>query len=330
MRRSRLRIGLGPGLAELASGTGHGTVWAHVLSELRRLDGVKLVSGARADVWLASGHAEPPEGRPLVVQVHEAGWRDPALRALLHPEFAAQIDAATAAALAAAVDVITPSWASRSQVIEAYGIPGEHIHVVHHGVDRRVFKPGRHPRAPVGAPYLLCVAALHPRKNLAAVRRAAIDLAAAGHPHLLVIVGNPAPDRCAEEFERETTAELAGHPGRIVVLRELPSDELAALMGNAQLLCLPSLFEGFGLPVLEAMACGTPVVVSDRGALPEVVGEAGIIVPPDAAAVSEAVRRVVADAGVAARLRVAALARAAGFSWTKTAAGWLDVLRAAA
>jgi glycosyltransferase involved in cell wall biosynthesis len=77
------------------------------------------------------------------------------------------------------------------------------------------------------------------------------------------------------------------------------------------------------------MACGAPVIVSDRGALPEVVGEAGLVVSPDADAVSAAVRRVVTDVGLAARMRRASAARAAQFSWDRTAAGWLQALRRA-
>jgi glycosyltransferase involved in cell wall biosynthesis len=82
--------------------------------------------------------------------------------------------------------------------------------------------------------------------------------------------------------------------------------------------------------VIEAMACGTPVVVSDRGALPEVVGDAGLVVPPDPAAVSEAVHRVVTDRSLADRLRRASTERAATFTWQRTAAGWADVLRSVA
>jgi glycosyltransferase involved in cell wall biosynthesis len=101
-------------------------------------------------------------------------------------------------------------------------------------------------------------------------------------------------------------------------------------MAGTDVFCLPSLFEGFGLPALESMACGAPVVVSDRGALPEVVDDAGLVVSPDPVAVSSAVRRVLTDEGLAERLRAAALARASQFSWRRTATGWLEVLKSAA
>ena len=114
------------------------------------------------------------------------------------------------------------------------------------------------------------------------------------------------------------------------LLQRLPASDVAALMASADAFCLPSLFEGFGLPALEAMACGAPVVVSNRGALPEVVADGGLVVDPDPEAVSDAILRVVGDRDLANRLRAAGVARAAPFSWTRTAAGWLDVLRSTA
>ena len=96
-------------------------------------------------------------------------------------------------------------------------------------------------------------------------------------------------------------------------------------MAGAAAFCLPSLYEGFGLTALEAMACGAPVVVSDRGSLPEVVGDAGIVTAPTAAAIAEALRRVLSEPELAARLSAAGPARAAEFTWARTAAGWLAV-----
>jgi alpha-1,3-rhamnosyl/mannosyltransferase len=101
-------------------------------------------------------------------------------------------------------------------------------------------------------------------------------------------------------------------------------------MAGASAFCLPSLGEGFGLTALEAMASGTPVVVSDRGALPEVVGEAGLCVAPEPAALEEALGRVLTDSALAARLTAAGRERAAGLTWSRTAEGWLASLERAA
>jgi glycosyltransferase involved in cell wall biosynthesis len=97
-------------------------------------------------------------------------------------------------------------------------------------------------------------------------------------------------------------------------------------MAGAAVLPLPSLMEGFGMTALEAMACGTPVVVSDRGSLPEVVGDVGIVVPPDGASLAAALEKVLRDPSLAAAMGTAGRERATAFPWSRTAAGWRDVL----
>jgi alpha-1,3-rhamnosyl/mannosyltransferase len=205
----------------------------------------------------------------------------------------------------------------------------ERVTAVAHGVDPRRFRPGlRGGARRVGAPYVLFAAAVHPRKNLAALRDAMAGLARRGWPHVLVVAGGPAADRAdSSDLEEAAGAELPGAPGRVRRVEALDTRELASLMAGAAAFCLPSHWEGFGLTALEAMACGTPVVVSDRGALPEVVGDAGLVVSPDAADVEEALDRVLGDAALAERLGRAGRARAEGFTWRRTAEGWTAVLR---
>jgi glycosyltransferase involved in cell wall biosynthesis len=265
-----------------------------------------------------------------VVQLHEVGWQNAALREFLTPAFAAHLEAHTSASLAAAARVITPSEVSRVQVLQAYGVPSDRVHAIHHGVDHDLFRPDvPGGRELVGAPYVLFVGVLHPRKNLEAVRAAVPALARLGLPHVLAAVANPPADR-AEADDPEAQLQLPSLPGRIRLLRQLGDRDLVALMSGAAAFCLPSFFEGFGLPALEAMACGAPVIVSNRGALPEVVGDAALIVEPDPAEVAEALRRVLTDEPLARRLRSAGVQRAAAFDWRKTAEGWLEVLRMAA
>lgn len=121
-----------------------------------------------------------------------------------------------------------------------------------------------------------------------------------------------------------------GAPGRVVWLKDLDDAKVATLMAEADAFCLPSFSEGFGLTVLEAMACGAPVVVSTGGSLPEVVGDAGVIVEPTAAAIEAALASVLEDRALAEELGRAARARAEQLSWKRTAEGWLAVLRRAA
>jgi glycosyltransferase involved in cell wall biosynthesis len=343
-----LRVGVPAGLLSVAADSGHGKVWNRVLAELGR--SARLVAiGADGrptgrlprrpgTVVLADGHAPlPATSLPLVVQVHEASWFDPTLRELLNREFTEDIARRTATAVSRAAHVITPSQAARRAVAAAYSLDLDRVHAVHHGVD-----PGFRPGLPGGrelvararggaeAPYVLYAAVLHPRKNLAVLRAAMGELAGAGLPHVLAIAGRPPGDGSdALALERAATAELPGAPGRVAALGAPSDDELARLMAGAAAFCLPSLYEGFGLTPLEAMACGAPVIVSDRGALPEVVGDAGVIVPPTVTAVTEALRRVLGDPDLASRLSTGGVHRARGFTWERTAAGWLEVLRSA-
>lgn len=351
----RLRVGVPAPLLALAPAGGHGKVWHRVLGRLRGsvtlvpigLDGHPLRRSLRRppDVVLADGHGDLPlAGVPLVVQVHEAGWFEPVLRDTLTTEFYEHIAPRTERAVHVAAHVITPSEASRRDLVRVYGLDPARVHAIHHGVDP-VFRPGvqgggalvaRARAARVrgdrpDAPYVLYAATLHPRKNLVLLREAMAALAAAEFPQVLAIAGGPAPDRAdSSELERAATAELPGAPDRVARLREPTDSDLAALMAGADAFCLPSLYEGFGLTVAEAMACGAPVVVSDRGALSEVVGDAGVVVEPTAHALTTALRSVLTDPARAEQLGRAAAARARSFTWERTAAGWLAVLRSAA
>jgi glycosyltransferase involved in cell wall biosynthesis len=111
-----------------------------------------------------------------------------------------------------------------------------------------------------------------------------------------------------------------------VLLSGLADADLATLMRGAAAFCLPSLMEGFGLTPLEAMACGAPVVTSDRGSLPEVVGDAGLVVSPTAAAIADALATVLSDTALAASLRERGIARAQRFTWRHAVEGWHDAI----
>jgi glycosyltransferase involved in cell wall biosynthesis len=326
-----MRIGVPAGLLELAPVGGHGKVWHRVLAELRRTERVVALPGRRrrgVDVVLASGHDDLPAtgGAPLVVQVHEAGWFEPALRATLDPAFLTHIVPRTERAVKTAAAVITPSHAAAQDIIAAYGVAPDRVHAVHHGIDAG-FVPGLVGGAQlVGcAHYVLYAATLHPRKNLVVLRAALDRLADEGLPNVLAVAGHPAADR---EDSGPLEAALAGE--RVVRIAETTDVQLAALMAGAEAVCLPSLYEGFGLTALEALACAAPLVVSDRGALPEIVGDAAVVVEPTVAGVAGGLRRVLGDAELAARLRAAGPRRARQFSWERTAAGWLTVLRGVA
>ena len=311
-------------VAALGTGIGHGRVWRGVLAELSKLADVRVVEpGARrvrADAWLIDGHHGPVETKlPVVAQVHETSWRIPEVRDSMNPAFLEMLEANTLAAVGVADRLITASQATRAQIADFCSYPADRIDVVAHGVDVDVFAPRRGPgRERIGAPYVLFAATVHPRKNLASLRAAMEALWARGLPHRLVVVAGPAPDR-ADSAALE--AEAFAPP---VVRVEKPSDaELAELMADADAFVLPSLWEGFGLTALEAMASGAPVVVSARGALPEVVGDAGLTCEPTASGLEATLHGVLTDGGLRERLRAAGRERALGMTWAHTARGWL-------
>jgi glycosyltransferase involved in cell wall biosynthesis len=204
------------------------------------------------------------------------------------------------------------------------------IHCIPLGVAETFRPPAREETAAVRRRYraerkrlLLHVGRIHARKNFAALLDAVARLRAAGEAVVLVQAGGQ-PDRAARERIRtlglEECVRFAG---------AVPESGLAALYGAADAFVFPSRYEGFGLPVLEAMACGAPVVASDAASLPEVVGDAGLLAPPgDPDAIAAAVRRVLTEPGLADSLRRRGFERARRFSWRETAERTLRIYEA--
>jgi len=199
--------------------------------------------------------------------------------------------------------VIAVSERTKHDAVELYGLSPERVVVIPHGVDP-AFSPGGD-----GGSYLLFVGAVQARKDPLAAAEAAQEV---GLP--LVVVGPEREPALARELERRG-ADLRGY---------VEKTELARLYRGAACLVQPSRFEGFGLPVLEAMACGTPVVANPDPAMREVAGDAAVYAEPGGLA--EAIRRVLADRD---RLVAAGLERASLFSWDETARRTLAVYREA-
>jgi glycosyltransferase involved in cell wall biosynthesis len=198
------------------------------------------------------------------------------------------------------------------------------VEVTSCGVDPSFRPPGPEALAQAayqGLPprYILGVGNPRPHKNLPALveahRLLRRELAGAGQEAPpLVLVG-----------VRE--GELPGlEPDRALLMRpSLDDADLALAYGAAEMVVVPSLYEGFGLPALEALACGAPVVAARRASLPEVVGEAGILCEPDPASLARAMARVLGEPGLAETMRAAGPLQAAGFTWDKAAATVLAV-----
>jgi len=208
--------------------------------------------------------------------------------------------------------VIAISESTRRDVVNLHGVPAEKIRVVLPGYDAARFTPDG-PRAS-GEPYALYVGNVMPHKNLLRLVEA-FAAAAHGRPARLVIRGW---GRHVHVRALEAKIAALGVASRVDWQRYAPAEGLPALYRGARMLLLPSLYEGFGLTALEAMACGTPVITSKTSSLPEVVGDAALLVDPeDPASIASAIGRVLADDGLAKDLSARGVARARLFSWEK-------------
>ena len=261
--------------------------------------------------------------RPLVMTVHD-------LIALRRPELfsrtiALQLRLAARIHLRRADRILTGSRHTRSELVELAGIDPGRVVVTPYGVEGRFRPVGRDAswlaeRFGVGSRYVLCVGTLEPRKNLVGALRAFGRLAV--DDCVLVVAGGRGWRN--EAFERE----LRRQPGRVVLTGFVSDEELVRLYSGAELFLFPSLSEGFGFPVLEAMACGAPVVSSDRTSLPELVEGAGLLADPeDDDALAAACERVLSEPALAAELRERGFERATAYSWQACAEATMGVYR---
>jgi glycosyltransferase involved in cell wall biosynthesis len=225
--------------------------------------------------------------------------------------------------------IIAVSEFTRQRIIELLGVPAQKVVVIHNGVDAH-FSP-RKPeeilaaRRAIGiesSPYLLCVGSLEPRKNLARLMeawRAAQSMVPENV--VLVVAGGGANPRVFG------SALIQAIPPRVHFAGYVADEQLPALYSGALAVVYPSLYEGFGLPPLEAMACGVPVVTSMNTSLPEVVGEAAVLVDPESfESIKDGILRVVGSQELRDDLRQKGRARAAGFTWEHTARQTLELL----
>jgi glycosyltransferase involved in cell wall biosynthesis len=280
----------------------------------------------RLDLLHSPDFIPPLDGRwRSVITVHD-------LTFLHYPEFLTAesrryYNGQIRAAVRRADAILADSRATRDDLVALLGVPEGEITVIHLAPDAG-FAPQppeavRAARQRHGLPgeYLLFVGTLEPRKNVDGLLRA---LALLPQAPPLVLAG-----RSGWLFDatRALIAELE-LGGRVHLLEDFPSGDLPALYSGAAALVLPSHYEGFGLPALEAMACGTPVVIADRASLPEIAGEAALRVQPnDPASIAQAVERVLTDTACRETLRSRGLARAQEFSWRRTAEETLAVYR---
>jgi alpha-1,3-rhamnosyl/mannosyltransferase len=220
--------------------------------------------------------------------------------------------------------VLTDSEFSANEITAAYGIPRGRITVAPLGVDREQFSPAPlggvlSPDPKVGArPYVLHVGDLHARRNVIVVLRALLELFRedATQTPVLVLAG-------VEQGAGSALAAMAASVGAsdfVVQLGTVDEARLVGLYHSALAVVYPSKYEGFGLPLAEAMSCGVPVVASCEASIPEVVGKAGLLLDPDDVVVwADAIRRLTRDPSLRARMGAAGMVRAASLTWERTA-----------
>ncbi|WP_311478110.1 glycosyltransferase [uncultured Gulosibacter sp.] len=295
---------------------------------------LRLTGEVRAEV-IHSPHYSFPRGTPLrrVVTLHDATFfSDPDAHTALKRRFFTNW---IRAAVRADVWLITPSAATAGEIERYAGRPRRAMTVALHGVDRNVFHEPT--AAEVAAfrdkyelgdrPYIAFLGTIEPRKRVAQLIRAhrILQQRLGADAPLLLISGQRGWDAEAIEL-----LDAAGADSGVRELGYLPLDELRSLLGGASAFCYPSIAEGFGLPVLEAMSAGAAVVTTNRTALPEVGGDAVVYAEPEPAALADALEKILTDADSAAGLRAAGLARAAEFTWERCARIHVDAYSRAA
>jgi glycosyltransferase involved in cell wall biosynthesis len=286
----------------------------------------------RPALLFVPAHVVPLLHPPSVVTIHDLGYL--AFPAAHTARRRLELHLTTRWSLHAARHVIAISQATRADLVRHYGADPARVSVVYHGLSP-AFRPiedgacqaAARARHGLSRPYFLYVGTIQPRKNLTrlieAFARALPRLVQAGATPLLALAGregwlSAAITRRAHEL---------GVADHVRFLGYLPDSDLPALLSGALAFVFPSLYEGFGMPVLEAMACGAPVLTSTSSALPEVAGEAALLVDPaDTDAIAAGLAHLAAEPALRAALRTRGLVRAAEFTWDRCARATLEVL----
>ncbi|MBC8075133.1 MAG: glycosyltransferase family 4 protein [Chloroflexales bacterium] len=238
-----------------------------------------------------------------------------------------------------ATRLIAISGATRHDLIARYGVPAAKIAVVHHGLSPR-FRPepdlarqqAAQARYGIQPPYFLYVGTVQPRKNLVRLVQAFATFLAGDRgtrhvDHNIQLVISGKRGWLTSEIEQAVAQQFGRNDRAVRFTGYVADDDVPALLGGALAFVFPSLYEGFGLPVLEAMACGAPVIAANTSSLPEVAGDAALLVPPtDTAAIARAMRDVATNHALRDELRQKGFARAAQFTWQRCARETLDVL----
>lgn len=268
----------------------------------------------------------PASSGPKIVNIYDMSFR--LYPQYFTPERIRDIGRKAAASAVRADRIITGSISAKEDIVELLGVPAARVSVIANGVEkcfrvigekeREEFRVSRN----LPEKFILFVGTVEPRKNLTALLKAfhKMGLRDTG----LVIAGGRGwmYDELFAELKRLNLGD------RVIFTGYLPDEDLPKIYSCASVFAYPSVYEGFGFPPLEAMACGVPVVTGDRSSLPEIAGDAGICVDPEEpGALADALSGVLKDGGLRKRMVEKGLARAAGYTWEKCAAETYDLYR---
>ena len=297
------------------------------LARLWRRAGIPLpietVTGP-VDLYHATDFVLPPtrSATRTLLTVHDLSFvRVPSAAS---PPLKAYLDAVVPQSVEEADHILADSEATKADLIELYRTPEDKITVLYSGVNHRfrrvddadAFQRMRLKYGLANIRYILSVGTVQPRKNFSRVVEALLALRQAGHDLNYVIAGGSG----WLEDELQATINRTGMGKYVHLLGLVDDGDLPALYSGARMLAMVSLYEGFGLPVLEAMACGTPVLTSNLSSLPEVGGNAALQVDPhDSKAIHEAILRLETEAATRMRLIMAGYQQAQRFSWERAA-----------
>jgi len=269
---------------------------------------------------------------PVVITVHDLSWmRYPET----HPADRVRwLERAMPRAIERAAAVLVDSEFTRQEVLSTFGLPPARVHAVHLGVassfrplEARDTSRSLQRMGLAHGEYVLTLGTIEPRKNLAHVLEAYAALPAPVRNRYALVVAGERGWR-AERLERQLR-DLAER-SNVVVLGQVPAADLPSLYAGAAAFVFPSFYEGFGLPPLEAMACGVPVLVSDRASLPEVAGDAAVIIDPERPDLTaHGIEAILADPVMRAEMIARGTRRAATFTWEACAMKTLDAYHCA-
>jgi len=290
---------------------------------------LKLFSGPRPDVFFAPSHYGPRfSSVPIVITIFDLSY-------IHFPKLFRRLDLYqlqhwTEYSVKKAKAILTISQASKEDIIKHYKVDPKKVFVTYPGYDDKLFKPVNDQKAigkvkekyKIAGDYIFFLGTIQPRKNLIRLLEAV-----EGIKNIKVVISGKKGWLYDDFFKKIEDPKVRD---KIIVTDYVQDEDLPVLFSGARTFILPSLWEGFGIPVLEAMACGCPVVVSDKSSLSEVVEEAGVLInPEDVQSITDGIQKVLTNNKFAQVLSRRGLIRAKEFSWRRCAYQTLSIIKSA-